>query len=158
MSAQLSGVRGVITLGVVALVCISCGGGDRLSKAEFAKEATAVCRRVSRHSHATIPPFSHHRDASHALERIVAADRDDLRDLRDLKPEKTLAGPITSWLAVIDQMLDEADLVVEGLRDGDGDSVRGAAARADLLAQRALVLAHKIGVEGCKLPALGTSH
>ena len=152
----MSAARATVVVLVVALAGASCGG-DRLSPKGFAHQATEICRRVSRAAAGTdLPPLTERQAAARAIERLVAKDRDALRDLRDLDPPTPATDRVAPWLAVIDQMLDEADLVVRALRQGDAAAATGAAARADTLAGRVHALGAANGVGGCRFPRLGT--
>jgi hypothetical protein len=151
-------VRAAVVCIAVALVGSSCGGGDRLSSHAFVHDATAICGRVSGQTERTqVPRLSEQRAAADALKRLVAADRDLLGELRDLHPPKAWANRVTLWLAVIEQLLDEADHAVAALEQGDAVVARGAASRVAALGRRAHVLARENDVTGCRFPELGTT-
>jgi len=143
----------VLVLALLPLVVLAaCGGGPRLTRREFARDASRICRQASeRVTQVTVPPFADGRSAALALARVSRRGRDALRELRDLGAPKADATRIDTWLAVLDQALDEVDFAATALDHGDHGVAREAAARAGALDRRGRELGRAYDVAPCRL-------
>jgi hypothetical protein len=147
---------GLLAIAASGVALSACGGGGRLAKVDFMREASRICRNGNAEA-ARIqvpPPSSDPAGASRALTRIATIGRATLADLRGLRPPKADGPAIDSWLAVIDQMLDETELARDALRERQPIAALEAIARATLLDGRARVLAQAAGIHPCRLPPL----
>jgi hypothetical protein len=139
-----------------SLCCGACGGGGQLSHHAHAREASELCRRQTRHAHATdLPNLDRPHDAARAIERAVERQRVVLAELRDLDPPNVERSAIVRWLALIDQLLDEADLMVQQLRRGDHGAASETAARVAALDARGSELARHNDITPCHFPDVG---
>jgi len=147
---------GLVVIAASSVALTACGGGDRLAHADFMREASRICRHGNaRTSRVSVPPLtSDPAGASRALTRIATIGRATLADLRGLRPPKADGPAIDSWLAVIDQMLDETELARDALRERQPIAALEAIARATVLDGRARDLARQAGVHPCRLPPL----
>jgi hypothetical protein len=137
-------------------LCGACGGDGPLSHHAHAREASELCRRQTRHAHRTdLPGLERPHDAARAIERAVEQQRGILAELRELEPPKAERSAIVRWLALIDQLLDEADLMVVQLRRGDHGGASDSAARVAALDARSGELAHRNDVTPCRFPDVG---
>jgi hypothetical protein len=136
-------------------LCGACGGGGQLSHHAHAREASELCRRQTRHAHAThLPSLDRPHDAARAIERAVERQRVVLEELQDLDPPKVERSAIVRWLALIDQLLDEADLMVIQLRAGDASEASETATRVAALDARGSELARGNDITPCHFPEL----
>ncbi len=139
---------------VVALVAAGCGDGGRLTPREFRREASRICRQGNaRAQRVDVPPLRDAAAAAREIRRVVATQRSSLRELRDLRPPKDDAMTVEMWLAVVDQLLDEADAVKDALHAHDIVRAREAAGRAAVLDDRARTLASHFGIAPCRVSA-----
>lgn len=147
---------GLVALVAVTVALSACGGGGRLAHADFMRDASHICRHGNlRVANVHVPAApSDPAGASRALTHIAKIGRATLADLRNLHPSKADAPAVESWLAVIDQTLDETELARDALRERQPIAALEAIARATVLEGRARVLAHGVGVHPCVLPPL----
>lgn len=147
--------RAVVAVALVAAALGGCGGGERLGPRAYAEHASEICRAATRHAHRVeVPAFTRPARAADAIDALVEEQRSTLSELRDLKPQKERVGAINQWLALLDQMLDEADLVVEQLRATDPTAASESAIRVTALEERGAELARKHGITPCRLADL----
>jgi hypothetical protein len=139
----------MITLG-------GCGGGnDRLSAPDYAREASAVCRRGNRAVvRIEIPPLTDSRAASRAVGRVVVVQRDTIDDLRDVRPPESLAPTVQKWIALLDQGADELELMGVHLRASRTTEAADYGAKATTLLERAREVAGTLRVTACGGPVL----
>jgi hypothetical protein len=146
----------ILAVIAIAVALTACGGDDRLGHADFVRQASRICRHGNTlTARVHVPPLSTDpTGASRAFTRIATIGRSTLSDLQNLQPSKADAAAIDSWLAVINQMLDETELARDALRERQPIAALDAIARAELLDGRARALAHEAGIHACRLPAL----
>lgn len=136
-----------------ALALAGCGGGGRPSAHEFVRRANRICARArTRVRDVRVPPFTDPNAAERVLTRLTTGERDALSALRDLQPPKDRAAAVTTWLAVVDQMIDELDLTKDALAHGAVPEATDAVGRADALERRARHLARLLGIRDCRFP------
>lgn len=147
---------GLLAIAAASVALAACGGGERLGRAEFTREASRICRHGNaRVARVQVPsPPGDPTGASRALTRIATIGRATLADLRNLRPPKAEGPAIDSWLAVIDQMLDETELARDALRERQPIAALDAIARATVLDGRARELARAAEIHPCRLPPL----
>jgi hypothetical protein len=139
-----------------SLCCGACGGDGQLSHHAHAREASELCRRQTRHAHTTdLPNLDRPHDAARAIERAVERQRVVLEALQDLDPPTVERTAIARWLALIDQLLDQADLMVQQLRRGDHGAASETAARVAALDARGSELARHHDITPCHFPDVG---
>jgi hypothetical protein len=139
-------------LAAVAVLVCACGGEGPLTKREYRHEASAICRRGNaRVQRIEVAPLVEGRSAAKGISRVVDTQRESLSDLRDIKPPKNDVVTIERWLAVVDQLLDEADAVRAALLSSDQPRAHETAGRALVLDQRAGVLARRYGIHPCRV-------
>ena len=149
---------GVALLALAVLAALPACGGGPLTRHEFAREASEICRRGNaRVARIAIPSFTEPRQAVAALTHLVKVERVTLSALRGLEPPKSETADIDAWLALLDQMLDEVTLTSNALRRGDAFSALDAAARAMTLDGHGRGLARALGVGPCRLGQLVTT-
>lgn len=142
-------MRGPAVL-VAGLVLWAGCGHPPVTRVEFGREASRVCR----HSNARARQISASTSGHDASKRRVDVQRAALADLRDLEPPRADRGDVEKWLAVVDQMLDEAERAQSALASGDPVVAASASERAAALDGRARQLGQALGVrEPCRMPA-----
>ena len=95
----------LLVVAAMALVAGGCGSkGNRLSKAEFVKQANAICakyeRRVQKRM-AGIPAGDEAQLAS-SIEKVLPVIREGNDELRSLKPPDGLQGHYDRWMKIAD--------------------------------------------------------
>jgi hypothetical protein len=147
--------RAVVVLLLAGVALGACGGGERLGPQAYAEHASKICRVATRHARGVdIPAFTRPARAAAAIDALVEEQRGTLAELRDLKPEKERVAALNRWLALLDQMLDEADLVVVQLQGADPTAATESALRVSALEERSAELARKHDITPCRFAAL----
>jgi hypothetical protein len=128
-------MRAAVLGPAVAILVFAVGcSHDPVTRVEFGRAASRVCAHAN----------GRHR---------ITAQRSALADLRDLEAPKAERSEVEKWLAVVDQMLDEAELAEASTDGGDSFTAAEASQRATELDGRAVTLAHRLGVrDACRLP------
>jgi hypothetical protein len=142
----------------LVMVVVGCGGGnDRLSARDYAREASALCRRGNRAvARVEMPPLGATTDASRAMARIVVVQRDTIEELRDLRPPEHLTVTVQKWVALLDQGADELELMAVRLRVGRNEEALAYGAKATTLLDRAREVVAPLRVASCRGPVLPT--
>jgi hypothetical protein len=140
------------------MVVVGCGGGnDRLSARDYAREASALCRRGNRSvARVEMPPLGATTGASRAMARIVVVQRDTIEELRDLRPPEHLTVTVQKWVALLDQGADELELMAVRLRVGRNEEALAYGAKATTLLDRAREVVAPLRVTSCRGPVLPT--
>jgi hypothetical protein len=142
----------------LVLVIAGCGGGnERLSAPDYAREASALCRRANRSvAGVELPPLAMGSEASHAMVQIVVVQRDAIDGLRALRPPERLTVTVQKWTALLDQGADELELMAQEARAGRQDEALAYGAKATTLLDRARDLMAPLRVTSCRGPELPT--
>lgn len=147
--------RAVVALMLAGIALGACGGGERLGPRAYAEHASKICRVATRHAQdVDVPAFTRPARAAAAIDALVAEQRGTLAELRDLKPEKERIAALNRWLALLDQMLDEADLVVVQLQSADPTAASESAQRVAALEERSAELARTHDITPCRFADL----
>jgi hypothetical protein len=148
---------GAACCGLVLYIGGCGGGGERLTAPEYAREISDVCRRGNRAvTRVEIPALSAEREASRALDRVVAHQRETIDDLRAVRPPDHLVGTVQKWIALLDQGTDELELMGTRLREGHTADAADFGAKATTLLDRARELVTPLRVTSCVGPVLPT--
>lgn len=136
-------MRRVLVGAALLVLLAACGGSSGLSKADYVRQANAVCRDGAKQIAALqIPDPDDVAGLPTAAARVVAVQRRTLDQLRAIHPPKGDKAEIAKWIALVDQTVDQAEVSASSQRDGDlkraaTANVNGAAldVRADELAR-----------------------
>ncbi len=135
---------------LLALVAGCGGGSDGPTEAEFVRQANAVCRDgAAKVSLVRIPGRADVTSMPQAAAQVVAIQRHELDRLRALTAPKKDRTAVESWIALVDQTLDQADLSARAQRDGDISRALRANLNGAALDRRADELAHRYGLAAC---------
>ena len=142
-------------LTAVAVGCWGCGGTSDLTRSEYARAASRICRAATTRTAALdVPGLERAMAAARAIGTIVHAHRRALEALSELDGPKRDRPRVGRWLATIDQVLDEADLAREELEKGDVYAAAAAATRAARLGSHSVELGRAYDIQSCRLPEL----
>lgn len=143
-------MRRALVGAVVALVVAACGGAGGTSKADYVKQANAVCRDAAKQVAALrIPSRADVTAMPKAAARVVAVQRRALDQLRAIKPPKPDRTEIAKWVALVDQTIDQADLSAAAQKDGEIQRAITANANGSALDRRADEIARAYGLRMC---------
>lgn len=133
-----------------ALLLAGCGGGgDRLSRAEFVEQATAICDSFDQRVDALAEPQSLEEIETLGQELGEILD-EGLAELRELEPPEELEEPYDRYLASGDEVADQLDELVEAAADGNQAAVGRAATEGEAISERAVALAAAAAIPGCE--------
>lgn len=142
-------------LAAVIVGCWGCGGAPDLTRSEYAREASRICRAVTtRTADLDVPSLEQAETAVRVIGTIVDAHRGALEELRELDGPKRDRPRLERWLVTLDQVLDEAGLAREKLQTGDVTAATDAATRATKLGTHSAELARAYDITSCRVPEL----
>jgi hypothetical protein len=139
-------------LAVAALVT-GCGGGGgseapRLSSAQFASRADAICRTYNSQSNAIAQPNSLAELAT-AINKLVPLLDQSIEKLQKLSPPKDEQADVDKWLAGVQRLEDDLRSVQASAAKKDAQGVRAALESGDAHNKRSNAMAEKLGLTVC---------
>lgn len=141
-----------VVLAMAVVWGAACGGGgtSTLDKPALIQRADALCAKSNR-AISAMPPGNPSDPESllTTATKVLALQRDELRELRRLRPPRADRPVIERWLALVDQTLDEGDAVVRATRAEDQQAIDAASQRANELDARAREIATHYGLRQC---------
>jgi hypothetical protein len=139
----------VIAVGLSG-VLTACNGGGGVTKADYVRQANAVCRSTAKQiAVLEIPGRADVESMPQAAAEVVAVQRRSLDRLREIKVPKPDREQVARWIALVDQTIDQAELSASSQRDGDIPRAITANANGATLDQRADELAKRYGLTVC---------
>jgi hypothetical protein len=144
-----------ILVGVVGAVLLTallgaCGGGGGTTKADYVKQANAICRDAAKQVAALrIPARADITDMPKAAAKVVTVQRKAVDRLRAIKPPKHDRAVIVKWIALVDQTIDQADVSAAAQKDDDIPRAVTANANGTALDRRADEIARGYGLRMC---------
>jgi len=141
-------MRRVLVGAALLALLAACGGSSGLSKADYVKQADAVCRDGAKQIAALEVP-SDVTGLPAAAARVVAVQRATLDRLRAIHPPKADKAQIAKWIALVDQTLDQAEMSASSQRRGDLQRAVTANANGAALDGRADEIARGYGLRTC---------
>lgn len=137
-------------LAVVVLLAGCGGGGDapRLSSAQFASKADAICRTYNRQSTAIAKPNSFAELAT-AVDKLVPLLDQSIQKLHRLRPPKEKQADVDAWLAAVRRLEHDLGTVGDKAAKKDGQGVQAALQAGATHNQRSNSLAGKLGMTVC---------
>lgn len=149
----ISVVIAAVSLTATSGACGSGGGSATLGKREFSRRVDAICQRSNRAIGAVGPTDpTDPQTMLTAATKVVAMQRDEVRQLRRLPPPAPDRVVVDRWLGLIDQTLDASESLIEATRAEDGVAVDEWAKRARDLDAEARAVASSYGLRGCASP------
>jgi hypothetical protein len=143
-------MRRALVGAVVALLAVACSGGGGTTKADYLKDANAVCRGAAKQVAALrIPGRADVASMPRAAANVVAVQRRALARLKAIKPPKQDRARIARWIALVDQTIGQADLSARAQKDGDIPRAIAANANGTALDHRADDIARAYGLRMC---------
>jgi hypothetical protein len=137
----------------VALVSGGCGSkGGRLSKAEFVKQANAICAKYEQRVQSRMAgiPAGDEKQLASSIQKVLPVIREGNDELRSLKPPEGLQGHYDRWMKIADAEVAAASKLHDALRKSDRKAIQAAFAELqtkdvdqDRLARQ------ELGLNGC---------
>jgi hypothetical protein len=134
---------------IVAAVLAGCGGGSgRLSKAEYAKRADAICTKYNAKLKALARPTSISALPDYVDEALPLARKGD-DELRALKPPKDEEQTARDWLEQNDSVVGSMARLRDAAKKGDRAGIQTALNEATSANRTANGLARRLGLRVC---------
>ena len=133
----------------VATLAAGCGGGSgRLSKAEYAKRADAICTKYNAKLKALARPTGISELPSYVKKALPLARKGD-DELRALEPPKDEEQSAKEWLDQNDSVVGSMERLRDAAKKGDRTGIQTALNEASSANQTANRLARSLGLRVC---------
>jgi hypothetical protein len=139
-----------LSFGLALLLAAGCGGGggDRLSKEEFQKQANATCTKYEAKLNAIGRPTSP-ADVKAYVEKGIPVIQQGLAELRALKPPEGMQGDYERMLTEVEKSIPAARQLGEAAAKNDAAAVQKALAAGNAASAAADDAAKSLGLTGC---------
>jgi hypothetical protein len=143
----------LLALSILLVMCSGCGsgGGERLSKEEYARRADAVCRRYNAATRGFGSPQTMPALASVAARSLPFLDR-AIRALRALKPPEDEEPTARAWLRQLTLLRGDIVCIRDRARANDAGGVQAIVPAATDRNDRFMHLAADLGMAVCSSP------
>jgi hypothetical protein len=141
-------MRAALGLTALALVAAGCGGGDRLSHAEYLKQADAICAKYEKRLHA-LPDPETTKDLKALVDKGLPIAREGNAELKDLKPPEDLKAKVDEWHKRNERNLELIENLGKAADEGGEERIQSLASEADKNEQEADRLAREMGLTDC---------
>jgi hypothetical protein len=145
---------GPLTLIVLALALVACGGDDAPSKADFAASAEKICRDAEKQLRG-LGKSTSRAEVAEGIDKAVDATQRSVEELQDLElPEGAAGDQAKEFVDAIESEIDKGVPALEDL----GEAIKTNDEKAAQDAYRKLQeiedtesdkLARELGIEGC---------
>lgn len=132
----------------LAAAAAGCGGGDRLSQAEYVKQADAICARYEKRL-AALPQPESTADVKTLVDKGLPIAREGNTELKELKPPEDLEAKVDQWHERNDRNLELIEDLGQAAEDGDEERIQTLASEAEENEGEADRLASEIGLKDC---------
>ncbi len=139
--------RFALAFAVAALVA-GCGGSGRLSKADYVKQADAICTKYNAKLKALARPTSIGDLAAYVDKALPLARKGD-DELRALKPPKDEEQKAKEWLDQNDSVVGSMERLRDAAKKSDRAGIGIALDQANSANQKANGLARSLGLRVC---------
>jgi len=144
-------VRRALVIASVLFALAGCGGGggaEPLSKAEFARQADAICAK-GKHRTDSLETPRNMDDLATVADRTVDVLDDTLTDFRKLRPRPEQQEQVAQWLSATTELKDDVAEIGERARDDDRAGVLAVSKRAQERNARVNQLGTALGMHVC---------
>jgi hypothetical protein len=144
------GRQAVVLLAVLALS--GCQFGSDSGKAEFIREADAICAKYERQISLIPQPQTFLRDFAVYMRRVVPIARQQNQDLRQLQAPEEDAADVQRMLTLLDEQLDIWAAAGEQAFAGNDQQAQAAFSQSSGPGDEAQRIAGEIGFFSCARP------
>jgi hypothetical protein len=141
-------VHRLLLLLAVVLIAAGCGGGGRLSKAEYAKRADAICRKYNQKLRALGRPQSIAALPQY-VDRALPVARKGNAELRDLEAPKGEETKAKEWLDQNQAVVAAMERLRDAAKRGNRAGIQVALSEASTANRAANRLAGELGLQIC---------
>ena len=132
----------------IVLVVSACGGDERLTKAEYVRQADAICAKYERRLEALREPRTL-RDVPAFIERGVPLAKRELAEFEELRPPEGDQAEVERLLTQVEETIAELERLGEAAAARDRAAAQTAAARVEEAGAEAAKLARSYGLDEC---------
>ena len=136
------------TAAVAVLALAACGGDERLTRAEYVRQADAICAKYERRLEALGEPRAL-RDVPAFIERGVPLAKRELAELEELRPPEGDDPEVERLLAQVEETIAELERLGEAAAARDRAAAEAAAVRVEEAGAEAAKLARSYGLDEC---------
>jgi hypothetical protein len=140
------------SLCAVFLASACGGGGDRLSRQEYIRQADAVCKEYEGKLEAyegRLEQASSPKELGQVIDDAIPTVKDGVDALRELEPPENLEPKVNDWLELNDKNIETLEQLRDTATEGDPRKLRETVEKGDDNERRADELAREIGLEAC---------
>ena len=138
----------VVALAVALVAGCGGGGGQRLSRTEFAAKADAICRKYNRLSQSISNPTSLAELAA-AVDKLTPLLDRSVKDLRTLRPPKDEQATADRWIDQLGAIRNDLAKVGDRAKKKDTKGIQAALRAGGADQQRGNRLAGRLGMTDC---------
>lgn len=137
---------------LTVLLAAGCGGGggssERLTRADYASKADAICGKYNQQTKALANPSSLS-DLADVADKTLPILDNALNELRDLKPPTSEQATADQWLAEVEKLKGDLKEIRDKANDNDMKGVQAVVPKATEHNNRANQLATELGMTVC---------
>ena len=148
MWRRLAAIAALLVLTGLAAACGGDDGGNRLSRAAYARRADAICRTF-RERTAKLGKVRTMAQLARVSDQSLPLFDDALHDLRKLKPPAAEQETADRWLAQLERIRGDIKELRDAARANDLARVQGVVPHADADNKRSNKLAKQLGMRAC---------
>jgi hypothetical protein len=145
-------VRAASFLLLAVLFAAGCGGGggsgERLTRADYASKADAICGKYNQQTKALANP-TNLSDLADIADKTLPILANALNDLHDLRPPANEQATADEWLAEVEKLKGDLKEIRDKANDNDVKGVQGVVPKATEHNSRANQLATQLGMTVC---------
>ena len=138
---------GLLTLALVVLAA-ACGGGNDLTKAQFVKQADAICQKYDAKISAVPRPQSLN-DVGQYMDRVIPLFKDEVDAIDGLKPPKEIEGRVDGMVASARKTVTAAEDLRDAAKKKDEAAVRKALHDGQAASASSDKAARDLGLKRC---------
>jgi hypothetical protein len=145
----MRGALAGLVAGFVVLAAACGGGGERLSKAEFTRQANAICGKYQKQLDALDTPTSLD-EIPDLVNSALAILNKEIDEISDLDPPEQLQDQFDALIEQSNKTKAAADDLSEAAKANDEDAVQQALDEGNAASTRADRIAGQLGLDACK--------
>jgi hypothetical protein len=142
-------MSGVIAVCAAVLVGAGCGGGDRLSKAEFQQRANAICAKYQKRIDALGQPQSID-EVSKWVDKVIPLVEAEIDEMDDLKPPEEDQETFDQMIAKAEETRDAGEELGNAAEKNDQAAVQAALEKGQKSGDEADRLAGELELDDCQ--------
>jgi hypothetical protein len=143
--------RALLVMLVVPVLLAACGGDDRgprLTKAEFASKADAICEKYNKQAESLDRPNSL-TELADVADNTIPILRNAINEWRKLNPPQSEADTVDEWIGSVEQLVGDLEEIRDQADKGSMQGVQKVVPQADQHNRRTNELATQLGMTVC---------